>query len=210
MSVTSSLHSLFPVPVLHLQGLLDGGLASRLAEKVSQRTLSRNPRSPALQHTGLIAPGEDADIDAVASALLPQLASFGMHLMGEPLRWGIKELWCNVLDEGGHQSLHNHANSFISGVVYLTATAGCTQTTFSRQIGNPEFKLVNEHEGTRSGPFNSQRWMAPDAAPGDALLFPSHLLHEVPPNQGARRVTLSFNAIPDRLNSWGYRLALGS
>jgi hypothetical protein len=36
------------------------------------------------------------------------------------------------------------------------------------------------------------------------ILFPSYLLHEVPVNPGGERVTLAFNAIPDRLDAWGY------
>jgi hypothetical protein len=31
-----------------------------------------------------------------------------------------------------------------------------------------------------------------------------YVLHEVPANAGARRVTLAFNAIPHRLDTWGY------
>jgi hypothetical protein len=46
----------------------------------------------------------------------------------------------------------------------------------------------------------------PEVVPGDLLLFPSYLLHEVPANEGAPRVSLSFNAIPNRLTSWGYRI----
>jgi hypothetical protein len=34
------------------------------------------------------------------------------------------------------------------------------------------------------------------------------VLHAVPPNQGKRRITLSFNAIPGRLDSWGYAIKL--
>jgi hypothetical protein len=40
------------------------------------------------------------------------------------------------------------------------------------------------------------------------LLFPSYLLHEVPINRGGRHVSLAFNAIPNRLDSWGYTLTL--
>ena len=40
------------------------------------------------------------------------------------------------------------------------------------------------------------------------VLFPSYLLHEVPRNQGAQRITMAFNAIPDRLDSWGYSIGL--
>jgi hypothetical protein len=39
------------------------------------------------------------------------------------------------------------------------------------------------------------------------VLFPSYLLHEVPPNPGERRITLAFNAIPAAVDSWGYKIA---
>ena len=55
---------------------------------------------------------------------------FGVHLFGERLPWGLKEMWVNVLDRGGRQAMHNHANSFISGVVYLTPTHPGSQTVF--------------------------------------------------------------------------------
>jgi hypothetical protein len=33
-------------------------------------------------------------------------------------------------------------------------------------------------------------------------------MHAVPPNQGNRRITLSFNSLPTRLDSWGYVVKL--
>jgi len=47
---------------------------------------------------------------------------------------------------------------------------------------------------------------AKSAPPGDLVLFPSYMMHAVPPNQGGRRITLSFNAIPGGLDSWGYAI----
>jgi hypothetical protein len=47
----------------------------------------------------------------------------------------------------------------------------------------------------------------PEPDPGDLILFPSYLLHEVPVNQGSERVTLAFNAIPHRLDAWGYSVS---
>jgi len=38
------------------------------------------------------------------------------------------------------------------------------------------------------------------------VLFPSFLMHAVPPNEGDRRITMAFNAIPTRLDSWGYAI----
>ena len=37
------------------------------------------------------------------------------------------------------------------------------------------------------------------------VLFPSYLMHAVPPNQGERRITLSFNAIPTAARLMGLR-----
>jgi ectoine hydroxylase-related dioxygenase (phytanoyl-CoA dioxygenase family) len=54
------------------------------------------------------------------------------------------------------------------------------------------------------GEFSADKWISPAPQPGDMVLFPSYLMHAVPPNQGERRITLSFNSIPSRLDSWGY------
>ena len=66
---------------------------------------------------------QDNPLLVEAGALIaPKLADFGTLLFGERLGWSIKEMWVNVLDRGGRQAMHNHANSFVSGVVYLTPT----------------------------------------------------------------------------------------
>jgi ectoine hydroxylase-related dioxygenase (phytanoyl-CoA dioxygenase family) len=56
------------------------------------------------------------------------------------------------------------------------------------------------------GPFNAGKYVLPEAEPGDLVLFPSYLYHEVPRNQGEQRITVAFNAIPDSLDCWGYRI----
>src|SRR5262249_54283983 len=66
------------------------------------------------------------------------------------------------------------------------------------------FLFKNDHSRTTPGPFSADKWISPAPSPGDMVLFPSYLMHAVPPNQGERRITLSFNAIPLRLDSWGY------
>ncbi|MBU6271542.1 MAG: hypothetical protein KGQ67_09590 [Betaproteobacteria bacterium] len=204
------LQALFPTPLQRLRGVIAPSLALALAERMRENTPVANGRSPVLSHSRLLSPGIDADLDRLVGLLLPEVAAFGALLLGETLRWSIKELWANVLQPGGHQSLHNHANCLVSGIVYLTPTEGATQTVFVKGIGGHDFKLSNQHAGTRTSAFNAERWIAPHADPGDAVLFPSYLLHEVPPNHGAMRVTLAFNAIPERLDAWGYRLGLSN
>jgi uncharacterized protein (TIGR02466 family) len=100
--------------------------------------------------------------------------------------------------------MHNHANSFISGVVYLTPTHASAQTVFMKSPGGTDFMFRNDHAGTKPTPYSADKWISPAPQPGDMVLFPSYLMHAVPPNQGGQRISLSFNAIPTRLDSWGY------
>src|SRR5258708_5490999 len=113
-------------------------------------------------------------------------------------------MWVNVLDNGGRQTMHNHASRFISGIVDLPPTRASSRTVFMKSPGGTEFMFRNDHKGTTSGEFSADKWVSPAPQPGDMVLFPSYLMHAVPPNQGARRITLSFNAIPHQLDSWGY------
>jgi ectoine hydroxylase-related dioxygenase (phytanoyl-CoA dioxygenase family) len=46
------------------------------------------------------------------------------------------------------------------------------------------------------GPYNAGKYQLPEAKPGDVVLFPSYLYHEVPVNPGERRLTVAFNAMP--------------
>jgi len=68
----------------------------------------------------------------------------------------------------------------------------------------------NDHQGVTPNQFSADKWISPAPEPGDLVLFPSYLMHAVPPNQGSRRITLSFNAIPLQLNSWGYVIGFGA
>jgi uncharacterized protein (TIGR02466 family) len=147
----------------------------------------------------------DSPLFAKAAALIqPKLVEFGLHLLGERLGWSLKEMWVNFLDKGGRQAMHNHANSFISGVVYLTPTHPSSQTVFMKSPGGTEFMFRNDHKGVTPSEFSADKWISPAPAPGDLILFPSYIMHAVPPNQGGRRITLAVNAIPTHLNSWGY------
>jgi uncharacterized protein (TIGR02466 family) len=200
----ADIFELFPTPVMRIPALLSPDAALALAENFSQVASVANQRSPQLTHTRILRPGEDAALDAVVAQIGPHLQAFGQLLFGESLRWLVKEIWANVLQRGGSQSLHNHANCFASGVIYLSPCDPSACTRFSRSLGGSEFVFRNTHAGMQTGPCNADKWNAPLPAPGDLILFPSYLLHEVPVNPGGERVTLAFNAIPDRLDAWGY------
>ena len=195
---------LFPVPLLRAPGVLSPRLIEGLAASFASLAVEGNTSSANLSHTQMLRPQDNPLFVEAATAITPKLIDFGVHLFGERLGWSIKEMWVNVLETGGRQAMHNHANSFISGVAYLTASDASACTVFMKSPGGTDFVFRNDHASVVPGPFNADKWVSPQPAPGDLLLFPSYLMHAVPPNAGGRRITLSFNAIPTRLDSWGY------
>lgn len=204
----SEVFGLFPTPFMRAAGALDSALVSGLVAHFSDQTvvgkLRENNSSAQLSHTAMLRPSDSPLLGQLAVALTPRLVEFGALLFGQSLGWSVKEMWVNLLDTGGRQAMHNHANSFISGVIYLTPTHPDSRTVFMRSPGGTDFVFRNDHAGSATGAYNADKWISPQPEPGDLVLFPSYLMHAVPPNPGQRRITLAFNAIPTRLDSWGY------
>lgn len=200
----SELISLFPTPLLRVEKMLDETAIASFIRRIKDQRRTQNTKSPALCHTEIVDPRQDETFASLDNVLRDRLAEFGTSLFGEELRWTIKEIWFNVMETGGFQSIHAHANSFISGVLYLTHPHPSSRIVFTKSLGGTEFVFNNFNKKDKVGPFNGVKWFLPHAAPGDLILFPSYLLHEVPVNQGGKRISISFNAIPERLDSSGY------
>jgi hypothetical protein len=198
---------LFPTPFMRVPSALGSPLVAGLVEHFSALANRDNNSSTNLSHTAMLRPGDSPMLVDAARLIEPKLTDFGALLFGERLGWSLKEMWVNVLDTGGRQAMHNHANSFISGVVYLTPTHPDARTVFMKSPGGTDFAFKNDHAGTITGPYNADKWISPAPDPGDLVLFPSYLMHAVPPNPGARRITMAFNAIPARIESWGYSIS---
>lgn len=202
-------YRLFPTPFLRAKATLEPRLVAGLVAHFAAQATRDNTSSKNLAHTEMLQPGDSPLLGEVAAAVTPKLVDFGVHLFGERLPWALKEMWVNVLDSGGRQAMHNHANSFASGVIYLTPTDPGSQTVFMKSPGGTDFTFKNDHKGMTPNEFCADKWVSPAPEPGDMVLFPSYLMHAVPPNQGERRITLSFNAIPSALKSWDYLIRFG-
>lgn len=200
---------LFPTPFMRAKQTLESQLVTELVAQVVEHATRNNVSSKSLAHTEMLEPTDDPLLGEVATRVTPKLVDFGVCLFGERLPWSIKEMWANVLDNRGRQAMHNHANSFASGVIYLTPTHPSAQTVFIRSPGGADFVFKNDNPGMTPNEFCADRWVSPPPEPGDMVVFPSYLMHAVPPNQGGRRITLSFNAIPSALKSWDYTIRFG-
>src|SRR6186713_3566489 len=167
---------IFPTPFMRAPGTLSEPLVERLVEHFTAQATRDNTSSANLSHTAMLQPSDSPLLVEAAALITPKLVEFGVHLFGERLPWSLKEMWVNVLDAGGRQAMHNHANSFISGVVYLTPTHPDSRTVFMKSPGGTEFMFRNDHAATTPGEFNADKWVSPAPAPGDLVLFPSYLL----------------------------------
>lgn len=197
---------IFPTPILIGRKVVPEALVAALIAQFEATQTGPNVRTALLSHTPMADPRSHENFAAVLRAVAPRLRAYGRALLGEEMGWAIKEIWINRMETGGAQKMHNHANSFVSGVIYLTETHPSAATVFHRQVGQTTFQLENQNARCTVGPFNSPIFAMPPVEPGDMVLFPSYLMHEVPPNQGAPRMTAAFNALPERLDSWGYVL----
>lgn len=195
---------LFPVPVLIAERALDPGLIAQLLKQLKTAELTANDRSASLSHTEILHPDSKPVLQKLAALMVPLFAELGEQMFGEKLNWAIKEMWLNVLQPGGRQATHAHANSLISSAVYLTPSDPSANLVFHKPMGGTEFVFSNFNKNARTTPYNGARWTVPAIGPGDAVLFPSYMLHEVPENRGEPRISLAMNALPDRLNSHGY------
>ncbi|MFY9509674.1 MAG: putative 2OG-Fe(II) oxygenase [Rubrivivax sp.] len=198
---------LFPTPLMRVPGALAPRLLDGLVSHFAAQAHRTNNASDQLSHTALLKPSDSPLLVEAAAAITPRLAEFGALLFGEQLGWSLKEMWVNLLATGGRQAMHNHANSFVSGVVYLTPTHPDARTVFMKSPGGHDFAFKNDHAGVSTTPYSADKWISPQPEAGDLVLFPSYLMHAVPPNPGPLRITMAFNAIPTRLDSWGYGIS---
>ena len=193
---------LFPTPFVMCKGVIEPELVERLRERALATQKDSNVRTDLLSHTEMIDPRRED----IFGEVVPEVVHFGTLMFGEELDWTVKEMWMNVLERGGSQFMHSHANSFASGIIYLSELHPSTRTVFLRNMGANEFIFKNDPADGGINKFNGDKWVVPEVSPGDLVLYPSYLLHGVPPNQGGKRISLALNAIPDRLKSFGYEI----
>ena len=101
----------------------------------------------------------------------------------------ITQSWLNYTEKGGYHHKHAHPNSFISGVLYVSADATKDKIFF---YGREEYKQI-KFDPTDYNLYNSESWWM-EAGTGVLYLFPSSLTHMVPSfDHEETRISLSFN-----------------
>lgn len=200
---------LFPIPFYHGKRVVPENEIRILIDILTSARRSANSANTLLSHTLPLDEHFDESLGNVKSALLREISVLGYQMFGETLEWQIKEMWGNILEPGGEQAMHAHANSFISGVLYLNAPHPSANLVFHRPQSGTEFVFSNFHKNSELTRYNAPRQQIGPIDAGDLVLFPSYLLHSVPKNDGPTRLSVAFNAIPTSLETWGYKVTFG-
>jgi uncharacterized protein (TIGR02466 family) len=101
----------------------------------------------------------------------------------------VTQSWLNWTRKGEFHHKHAHANSFISGVLYISTDALTDKITFY----NTDYKQLKLASET-SDILNSNLWWFP-VKTGDVVIFPSSLTHDVENVMADNvRVSLAFNS----------------
>jgi uncharacterized protein (TIGR02466 family) len=99
--------------------------------------------------------------------------------------WGTKTV------NGQKSNYHNHSNSYISGVYYLSN--GSNILFFDPQ--KKEWFFHPEIEYNEENPLTYQSYYI-TPTPSLLLLFPSYLYHQIEKHKGPDRFSIAFNIIP--------------
>lgn len=108
------------------------------------------------------------------------------------LKGYITQSWLTYTTQNQYMHSHNHANSFLSGVLYINADEASDKIMFQRQSSS-----FFEFEASSYDVMNSDNWWI-STNTGDILLFPSRTTHCVPRLEEDKiRISLAFNVFVD-------------
>jgi uncharacterized protein (TIGR02466 family) len=130
------------------------------------------------------------DVKVEIEELSKEYASQQGHVVD---RVKIASSWGNILTKGQPISVHHHANSYISGVFYLTHGA---PINFHNPLLTED--LFTFRPVVQWDPNNIHTWQVLhlEPKPGWMFLFPSKLNHHVGDNETDYRYSIAFNTLP--------------
>lgn len=109
----------------------------------------------------------------------------------------VTQSWANYTERGQYHHKHSHANSFISGVIYVTVDEKFDRITFFNEREKQHFMIpIDDTDPNNYTAFNSSAWWFP-IKNSKLIMFKSDLPHMVPMIQESTyegtRISISFN-----------------
>lgn len=106
-----------------------------------------------------------------------------------PIEAYVTQSWLNYTKPGQYHHKHSHANSFLSGVLYINADPEKDKIFFFNDEKHHIFQITSQEFNF----FNSQSWWIP-VSTGEMVIFKSDLTHAVETvSADETRISLAFN-----------------
>ena len=132
---------------------------------------------------------ERPELQRLKNILLDEVKEYFNTIMGYEFEIYITNSWCNIAGHTERQTLHNHANSVVSGVFYLDVD----QSQPSIPFVNPTPPFLLNMRSQQYNMFNSLEFDIP-LEDNTVILFPSQCFHYVKSNPTTNnRVSIAFN-----------------
>jgi len=146
---------------------------------------------------------EDSNLKDLKSKIQEHVDFFLYEVLDckQTQKFEIQNSWINKHQQHDFAGSHNHTNSLVSGVYYISVEdqSGAIQFEKNKSYFNLWPDLIDiefNNDLEKTNIFNAQAW-AITPTNGDIVLFPSHLHHSVYENHSERlRYSLAFNVFP--------------
>jgi uncharacterized protein (TIGR02466 family) len=134
----------------------------------------------------------------------PVVAKFSEETLGlEPESLLMTAMWSNIRYSGSKHHIHQHPNSFVSGVIYLSVPNDAIEPGNLFFVDPRPAKNMMHGIYTNQSPISDRTWWYTPKT-GIMILFPSWLEHgtdEYYSNSSVPRISLSFNFILNKFIS---------
>ena len=118
-----------------------------------------------------------------------------LNVNNDDIRFELNNSWIFRMDPGDHGAQHQHANSLITGVLYLETHENCGNIVFHKNYENLFPELI-QIDFKNYNMFNSKTWFMKPSN-NMIMFFPSNLPHRVERNESNKsRYSLAFNFFP--------------
>lgn len=117
----------------------------------------------------------------------------------------ITDCWLNKCDTDGHQFMHVHSNSYISGTYFVNFIRGKHAHLSFQSSDSVPGACVRPY--IELPPSTQTKYNSPgailDHGEGDLLLWESNMVHGYERNYADDRISISFNVLPEVLSTKG-------
>lgn len=181
-----AIHSLFPTPV----GV--SHLGREITKKeyafVESQKMYQNRGNLTSVNTNIL---DELCLKSIRKFIQENLETFFIETVcpNKDVEIYITQSWCNYTKPGGFHHVHQHPNSYISGVFYFAADEDLDDITFHKENKYRQITVLPAEYRT----FNYESFFF-RIKPGMLVLFPSNLEHFVRLTESTNlRISLSFN-----------------